>query len=250
MNKKLKQRIETKSYTLDLSNAIMPKDWPKSIPTLLDLETGKFGKDFDIVVKDDNWYQDLKDFVIKSNRYNLVVDVPIGLNINSLPIGSKVFNENKEVIALGRDRLVYEQKKALEVKELEDKLNSLRKIYPKIKDEYLIDFDETQELLLKGNRPFTNGVNIYNTFSDVFLSGGGSTYSDKKVASLGAYNSLLDFEALDQTLGLFKFEEVKILSEELKSLSCLSPIYKLIQTVVDRLVVKEENSSRAKIKIY
>jgi len=216
----------------------------------LDLETGKFGKDFDIVVKEDTWYQDLKDFVVKSNRYYLAVDAPIGLNMNSLPIGSKVLNENKEVVAVGRDRLVYEQKKALETKELETKLADLRNVFPKIKDKYLIDFNETQELLLRGKRPFTNGINIYNTFSDIFLSGGGSTYSDNKVASLGAYNSLLDFEVLDQTLGLFKNEEVNILNEELKSLSYLSPIYKLIQTVVDRLVVKEENSGSAKIKFF
>lgn len=247
-NKKNKSNIS--KYILDLNDAIMPKDWPQSIPKLLDLETGKFEKDFDIVIKESDWYNDLKLFVNKNNVYKLNSNLPIGLNKCSLPIGSKILNETKEIIALGKNRLIYEQNKFLEIKKLEEKLIYLKKKFPKIKKEYLIDFNDTQELLLNNNdRHLINGINIYNSFNDIFLAGGGSTYSDKKLASLGSYNSLLDFEVLDQTLSLFKIEEIKKLKKEFFNLAYLSPIFNLINTYIDNLILNENFKKAVNKKI-
>ena len=230
MNKKKNQK-EIKNFILDLTDAILPENWPFDIPLLIQLETGQHQKDYDITPQEFPWYNSLLNYVSKK-RFNSQTDskfnFPIGINKNAMFIGAKIYDSDKNLVAQGKNRYEHLKEESEKKQELENQLAPLRKKFLGIKDKYLIDFNETQESLLKSYQPIKNKNTVYDTFSDIFMSGGGSTYNDKSLASLGAYSSVIDFEVLNCTLLLFEKNELKLLEESFEELSYLTPIHSLI----------------------
>ena len=242
-NKKLNLPIE--SFTLDLTDAILPKSWPLDIPLILKLQTGQYEKNYDIAVSDEPWYQSLLKFVAKNSYISKNESLPIGISATRMQIGAKIYNSEQVLVAQGKDKQLHLSEVAKESYELEQVLIRLRANFPGIKDKYLIDFNETQQSLLKDGHHLTHLNTVFNTFNDVFMSGGGSTYSDGSSACLGAYSSVIDYEVLNCTINLFNKEELILLEEAAKDLSYLSPIYSLIYGQVKR---KNEKSTKLKIK--
>lgn len=245
MKKNKKQNNPIEFFTLDLTDAILPKDWPSDIPLVLKLQTGQHEKKYDIVISDESWYQSLLKFVSK-NQYGVKNDtLPIGMNSTSMHIGAKLYDKNKELVAQGKDKKLHLQEVANNNSNLEQILIPLREKFLGVKDKYLIDFNETQELLLKSSRPFITKETISNVFSDIFLAGGGSTYQDNSLASLGAYNSLIDFNALNCTLDLFEKDELKLLGDFFKNAAYLTPIHSIIN---GQIKTRNESFNKPKIK--
>lgn len=225
----MKTKIQT--FTLDLTNAILPASWPSDIPLLIQLQTGQYQKDYDIFPQNNSWYDSLLNYVSKNRFYSQTESksqFPIGINKNAIFVGAKIYDVNQNLVAQGKDRQLYIKEETKKKQELENTLIPLREKFPGIKDKYLIEFNESQESLLKAYQPIKNTNTAYDVFNDIFMAGGGSTYSDKLIASLGAYNSVIDFEVLKCTLSLFDKNELKILEESFESLSYLTPIHSLI----------------------
>ncbi|NCP98469.1 hypothetical protein GW796_10675 [archaeon] len=228
-------------FKLDLSDAIMPNNWPKEVPMILSLCSGKYQKDFDIIPKTESWYTSLLEFLKIGN------DIPIGLSKNRLPIGSKVFDETNNIVCQGEDKNLYLKKIKKQNNDKENILKLLRIKFTGIKDCFLVDFNETVELLMNGSRPFKTLTSVYDVFNDVFISAGGSTYQDNKSAALGAYNSIIDFNALKTTLNLFTKEEKILLREYLVEISCLSPIFKVLEGQIELDVNREDKTNKKRV---
>lgn len=232
-------------FTLDLTDALLPKAWPVDIPLILRLQTGQYGQDYDIIPSDEPWYESLLKFVKKQQYTTKDDSLPISVRSQNMHVGAKVYDANQKIVAQGKDRLVY-------LKEIEEKKESLEKIlvplrekFLGIKDKYLIDFNETQESLLETYRPFTDAGTIFDVLNDIMMSSGASTYKDGSLASLGAYNSLIDFEVLNCILNLFNKEELVLLESATRQLSYLTPIHSVINGQVKS---RNEKSTKPKMK--
>ena len=243
MNKKVKKLIEF--YTLDISNAIMPKDWPIEIPKQLKLKTGEHEKDFDVVVDENSKWGEifLNYYKTKNNRSYIDLKLPIGLNKVGLPVGSKLLDASGKVIAKGANREKYEtaiaQIKISEKNILED----LKPLYPNVQEKFLMDYHGTIESL-KSYLPLKTELNAYEVFVDIFQSGGGSTYQNGQTAMLGAYNSIIDFEVLKTTLRLFTREDLVLVDKAFKNYKDLTPIHSVISGQLDLFLNKKLKPSR------
>lgn len=245
MKKIKKYNLPIEFFTLDLTDAILPKSWPSDIPLVLKLQTGQHEKNYDIVVSDEPWYNSLLKFVSKNSYNSKDESLPIGINAARMQIGAKIYNSEQVLVAQGKNKELYLAEFAKEANELENFLIELRASFPGIKDKYLIDFNETQQLLLKDDRPLTHYNTVFNTFNDIFMCGGGSTYSDGSLACLGAYNSLIDYEVLNCVINLFNKEELVLLQEATEGLCYLSPIYSLIN---GQIQARNEKQNKPRIK--
>jgi hypothetical protein len=240
-----KPKVPIEFFTLDLTDAILPKAWPSDIPLLLKLQTGQHEKKYDIVANDEPWYQSLLKFVAK-NQYTTKDDtLPVGMNGTSMHIGAKVYDANQKLVDQGKNKKLHLQEVLQKSHDLEQTLIPLREKFLGIKDKYLIEFNETQESLLKCYRPILNKQTASEVFSDILLSGGGSTYQDGTLASLGAYSSVIDFNTLKCTLDLFEKEELKLLGEDSENFAYLTPIHSVIN---GQIQARLEKTNKPKMK--
>lgn len=242
-NKKQNSPIEI--FTLDLTDAILPNGWPSDIPLSLKLQTGQYEKKYDIISSDETWYKSLLKFVAKNQRKPLDDSLPIGVNGNGLYVGAKIYDANQNIVDKGKSKKLHFKEIKQESDDLEQKLIPLREKFVGIKDKYLLEFNEAQDSLLKHYRPLSENQTLDNVFSDILLAGGGSTYQDGSLASLGAYSSLLDFNVLKCTLDLFEKEELKLLGEVYENIAYLTPIHSLIN---GQIKAKNSKSQKPKMK--
>ncbi len=239
-NKKVAPNCEI--LILDLSDAILPENWPTNIPLQINVTKGNHDKSFDIV-ENDTWFPSLRTYVEENSRYLNVEasrKLPIGINENGLLIGSHISDQNGNIIIQGKNKKAYLEQKQQKENETAATIASLKEKYPLIKDSFIIEFNDTVNLLLKDiTRPIDSHTMIYDTFNDIFIAGGGSLYPSGATAALGAYSSVIDFDALNAVLQLFEPTELKLLKDGLSDVGSYSPLHSLMAGWTDTFILKQ-----------
>lgn len=234
------------NFTLDLTDAILPVNWPSDAPLILNLQTGQHQQHYDIIPSDMPWYKSLVKFVNRNPKIPKDNTLPIGVSALQMHVGAVIYDKYQNIVAQGKNKEVYFKEVEQTQKNLEKLLNPLRKKFPSIKDNFLQDFNETQDSLLNTYRPFENATMIYDVFCDIYYSGGGSTYEDGSTSSIGAYRSLIDFNTLKATLDLFDKNELELMVQASEKNAYLTPIHSVINGQIKSKI--NEHISKPKIR--
>ncbi len=235
-------------YTLDLSDAILPENWPTNLPKQLKVKKGSNILNYDII-EEPEWAKTLRDFVEKNSRYLDVAksrELPIGINHFNLPIGSIISDEDGNIIAQGKNKKTYLKQQQDKQEKHAQQISELQLIYPHIKEEFLIEFNDSVKLLLNEQtvRPLSNAHNIYDTFNDLLIAAGGSLYRDGSTASLGAYSSTIDYNALNTVFDLFQKEELSLLKDALEEVGSYSPLHSVMRGSLETYIEKAGSAKK------
>lgn len=103
-----------------------------------------------------------------------------------------------------------------------------------IKPEYRKDYEEIKALLLSDEgREDWHFDHLMRTFEDCLQTAMASTYSDGRIAFLGAYSSVLDVMVVKEVMQCFSEGELKKLGEYYRHQNYLSPIYGMLASQIE-----------------